>query len=340
MENSLLNKIKNSFHTFEKDFLHVTSQQALSEIKNKYIGKNGIFTDLTEEFKILSPSEKKLIGSELVSIKQIINKHISDKYHALLIQESGLPLHEPFDPHLNQYSDKILQGTLHPYTKSLALIEKVFITMGFEVIDGDIIANEYDNFTSLNIPHNHPARDTNDTFWIEEKKLLLRTHTSNIQVKEARRRKPPFGFISSGMVYRNEATDMSHDFMFAQIEGVYVGEDASIASLLYILKTLLNVYFEKENLNICARPGLFPFVEPGLEIFFECPFCHEGCSVCKQSKWIELGGAGMIHHNVRQEMQLDQNDIGWAFGMGLTRMVMLKYNISDIRLLHNNIIKI
>jgi phenylalanyl-tRNA synthetase alpha chain len=211
--------------------------------------------------------------------------------------------------------------------------------MGFEIIDGHILTDDYSNFTSLNIPENHSARDEQDTFWINDN-TLLRTHTSNMQVVEAKKRTPPFGIISSGMVYRNEATDMSHDFMFAQIEGMYFADDASISSLLYVLKRLLNVYFEKDHLEVRARPGIFPFVEPGLEIDFECPFCLKGCSTCKYSKWIEIGGAGMVHSFVKNEIGLSSDECGWAFGIGLTRIVMLKYNITDIRKLHQSIIKV
>jgi phenylalanyl-tRNA synthetase alpha chain len=340
MQNNLLIKIETNFNDFKRELLEINSQEGLSAIKNKYTGKNGIFTLLTEEFKLLSKEEKKLIGSNLVDTKQIINNLIVEKHNDILIKHSGLPLDSTFDPYLQKSTERVHRGILHPYTESLNLIEKVFIGMGFEIIEGAILTDEYQNFTALNIPEDHPAREAHDTFWIEEKKLLLRTHTSNVQVSEARQRKAPFAFLSTGLVYRNEATDMSHDFMFGQIEGVYVGDDASISTLLYTLKTLLNIYFEKENLNIRARPGLFPFVEPGLEIDFECPFCNAGCSVCKQTRWIEIGGAGIIHHSVRKEMNLRPQEIGWAFGMGLTRMVMLKYNISDIRLLHNTIVKI
>lgn len=340
MKNDLLSRIRGKFKEFEEEILSISSNSNLLEIRNKYIGKEGIFTKLTEEFKLLKQSEKKIIGSELVTIKKNINKIILEKANFLLSESSGLPFNEFFDPYLKKITDHASKGLLHPYTESLYLIEKIFLNIGFDIINGSILTDEYANFTSLNIPDDHPARETHDTFWVKEKELLLRTHTSNVQVAEACKRKPPFGFISSGLVYRNEATDVSHDFMFAQLEGVYVGEDASISSLLYILKLLLNAYFEKEDLNVSARPGIFPFVEPGLEIYFECPFCHDGCGICKQSRWIEIGGAGIIHQNVRREMNLADDKIGWAFGMGLTRMVMLKYNISDIRLLHNNVVLI
>jgi phenylalanyl-tRNA synthetase alpha chain len=167
--------------------------------------------------------------------------------------------------------------------------------------------------------------------------MLLRTHTSCVQVKEARKSNPPFGIICPGIVYRNEATDASHDFMFAQIEGLFVSENANLSNLLYVLKKSMRNFFGNDLLTIRARPGTFPFVEPGLEIDCECPFCENGCSVCKKTKWIEVGGAGIVHPFVMSQMGIeDKNILGWAFGMGITRLAMLKYKINDIRKLHNS----
>jgi phenylalanyl-tRNA synthetase alpha chain len=337
MEESILDKIQKKLEKFITALLSVNSKEELDIIKNEYIGKEGFFSLITEEFKKTSIEKKKLIGSSLVDAKKKINSLLLEKKNILFLQECNFPNAIEFDPTLEKKNEYI--GLLHPYSLSLRLINDFFISMGFEVIAGKILTNEYNNFTSLNIPKNHPAREEQDTFWIDEK-TVLRTHTSNIQVEEAKKRKLPFGIISSGLVYRNEATDMSHDFMFAQIEGVYFGEGASISSLLYILKNLLNVYFEKNHLEIRARPGIFPFVEPGLEIDFQCPFCLKGCSTCSYSGWIEIGGAGMVHEFVKKEMNLSSNQRGWAFGMGLTRIVMLKYNITDIRKLHQSLFKV
>jgi phenylalanyl-tRNA synthetase alpha chain len=338
MEESILHKIQNCEKEFYNKIEKINDSKSLEILKNEYLGKNGLIFNLTEIFKKVELEEKKIIGNSLVSLKKDINLAIVNKKNILFLRESNFPDSITFDPSLDKQYEYL--GNLHPYTISLEIITKFFISMGFEVINGPILTNAYDNFTSLNIPEGHSAREEQDTFWIIKDELLLRTHTSNIQVKECRQRTIPFGIISPGLVYRNEATDMSHDFMFAQIEGMFFSEDASLSSLLYVLKNLLNVYFEKENLGIRARPGIFPFVEPGLEIDFECPFCLKGCSTCKYSCWIELGGAGMVHSFVKKEMGLSENDIGWAFGMGLTRMTMLKYNITDIRKLHQSIIKI
>jgi phenylalanyl-tRNA synthetase alpha chain len=337
MEESILDKIQKRLEQFNIALLAIASKEELEFIKNEYIGKEGFFSIITEELKNSSIEKKKLIGSALVDAKKHINGSLLEKKNMLFLQECHFPEAIKFDPSLEKKNEYV--GVLHPYTISLELINNFFIAMGFEIIAGKILTNEYNNFTSLNIPKNHPAREEQDTFWIDEK-TVLRTHTSNIQVEESKKKTLPFGIISSGLVYRNEATDMSHDFMFAQIEGVYFGESASISSLLYVLKNLLNVYFEKNNLEIRARPGIFPFVEPGLEIDFECPFCLKGCSTCSYSGWIEIGGAGMVHEFVKKEIGLDAEERGWAFGMGLTRMVMLKYNITDIRKLHQSLCKV
>ncbi len=327
-----INKIKEQFIL---DLIFIDNNEKFEIIKNKYTSKNGCVSIITEEFKNCSIDEKRLIGSSLIELKKDINQKLLEKKNVLLLKECNFPNDVEFDPSLEKKIDYL--GLLHPYTISLKLINNFFVSMGFEIITGNILTNAYNNFTSLNIPENHSAREEQDTFWIDDN-ILLRTHTSNIQVEEGKKRKLPFGIISSGLVYRNESTDMSHDFMFLQIEGMYFGENASISSLLYVLKNLLNIYFEKNDLQIRARPGIFPFVEPGLEIDFECPFCLQGCSTCSNSKWIEIGGAGMVHSFVKNEMGLSINDCGWAFGMGLTRMVMLKYNITDIRKLHQSLL--
>lgn len=335
MQSSILIKIKETQEAFFNELSSISDDFSLIELQNKYSGKNGILFLLTEEFKKCSLDEKKSIGGALVELKKILGEKLLLKKNELFLINSEFPDAALFDPALKK--KQTMNGGLHPYTLSLELITNFFVSMGFHILEGHILTDAYSNFTSLNIPEGHSAREEHDTFWIDEANtLLLRTHTSNVQVREASKRVPPFGIFSPGIVYRNEATDMSHDFMFGQIEGMFFGETASISSLLYVLKKLFNVYFEKENLEIRARPGLFPFVEPGLEIDFECPFCLEGCSTCKYSRWIELGGAGMVHQFVKKEMGFSNEEKGWAFGMGLTRMVMLKYSINDIRKLHQS----
>ena len=203
-------------------------------------------------------------------------------------------------------------------------------------MDGPEIETDYYNFEALNIPQNHPARDMQDTFWIDVPGLVMRTHTSNVQVRTMELHNPPFAIIAHGRTFRNEATDASHDCMFRQLEGLVVSEDASIAQLIATMQLFLRSYFKKESIKVRCRPSYFPFVEPGIEIDMSCPFCSSGCSTCKHSTWIEVVGAGLVHPHVLKAGGIDaQKYAGFAFGFGLTRLVMIKYGIKDIRLLHN-----
>ncbi len=315
----------------------VVTFNQLSELRQKYCSKEGILFQATEDFKALPSVEKKTIGNELINLKKFISEFFLKKEEEIFLKKLDFPEAIHFDPSLDR--DNLLEGSLHPYTTGMSMVSDFFTSIGFEILKSEIVTTEYENFTSLNIPEGHPAREEHDTFWIDEKQLL-RTHTSNVQVKAARERVYPFAFVSVGTVYRNEASDASHDFMFLQVEAMYFADDASLASLLYIIKNFLNFYFDRKNLEIRARPGSFPFVEPGLEIDFQCPFCRSGCSVCKQSTWIEVGGAGMVHRFVKEEMGLTKGHKGWAFGFGLTRLVMLKHRINDIRKLHQSLVTI
>ena len=232
-------------------------------------------------------------------------------------------------------SKPLQQGSLHPYTYITQEIEDIFMSMGFAVADGPELETDYNNFGALNIPADHPARAESDTFWLPDMQRLLRTHTSTVQIKTMREQTPPIAIICPGRALRNEATDASHDFMFMQIEGMLIDKNISIANLLAVLKEFLDKLFGK-SLQLRVRPGFFPFVEPGLEIDAQCPFCTTGCSTCKHTCWIELLGAGLIHPNVLRNAGIDPTIYsGFAFGSGLTRLAMLKYHITDIRLIHS-----
>lgn len=340
------------------DLLHVVKLN-YDEVKNIAVGdekdfdrlhmlfmdkNNGLINQLNKSFKLLTSDQKKEYGNQFQDLKQEIMDFLDEKHKQILILNSGFPSYVNFDPGLRQsYSltrlsaDRV--GKLHPYSIALKQINDLFISMGFEIVDGPVVETEFFNFSALNVPEGHPARDAHDTFWLKNfKDLLLRTHTSGIQVREAMKRNPPIAFIAPGVVYRNEATDASHDFMFWQFEGLYISDDASIANLLFILRDFLQNFFEKNDLQIRTRPSFFPFVEPGMEVDMSCPFCENGCSTCKQSQWIEIAGCGMVHEYVLKNMNIDSVEYrGFAFGFGLTRLVMLKYGISDIRDLHSSI---
>jgi phenylalanyl-tRNA synthetase alpha chain len=226
-------------------------------------------------------------------------------------------------------------GHLHPMTQLIKDLEKLFSSMGFMVLDGPELESDYYNFEALNIPAWHPARDSQDTFYVEgskDEKLLLRTHTSPVQIRAMQKYGAPLRCVVPGRVFRNEATDASHEHTFYQIEGLMVDENISIANLIAVMKEMVKGIYGKE-LNVRLRPGYFPFVEPGFELDIACSFCNgKGCPVCKHTGWIEMGGSGLVHPKVLAHGGIDPKKYtGFAFGMGITRLLMLKHGIDDIR---------
>ena len=224
---------------------------------------------------------------------------------------------------------------LHPITIITREVEEVFASMGFIIEDGNEIATEYENFESVNIPKNHPARDMQDTFWLSNGSVL-RTHTSNWQNYMLKKYGPVFKAICPGRCFRNENIDATHDTTFFQVEGIMIGEDVSIANLIYFMKEILTAVFKKD-IKVRLRPGYFPFVEPGFELDASCIYCDaKGCPVCKNGGWVEFCGCGMVHPNVLKEGGVDPEKYqGFAFGFGLTRLAMMRWGISDIRLFNS-----
>lgn len=310
----------------------------LLNLKAKYIGKQGPLSDVMKNLKDATPEERKTIGAKANEVKGAIEELVSKRMLELEVQEINANLSkEKIDISL---TDSVLEKGLqaagyHPVTIIQKEIEDIFISMGFEVLDGPHIEDDYHNFEALNIPATHPARDMQDTFWFADKKHLLRTHTSTIQVRGMKTRKPPFRFVGPGKVFRSERTDASHEMCFHQLEGMMVGEDVSVGNLIYFMKTLLTEIFKRE-VEVRLRPGFFPFVEPGFELDIKCLICGgKGCSVCKQVGWVELLPCGMVHPNVLRHGGIDpEKNSGFAFGLGLDRLVMMRYGIDDIRHLH------
>ncbi len=234
------------------------------------------------------------------------------------------------------------RGHLNPLTIVEREIEDIFVSMGFDVIDGPEIETEYYNFDAVNVPADHPARDMQDTFWVRtetEENHVLRTHTSNGQVRYMHERRaagktPPFRVIMPGRVFRQEATDASHEHTFHQFEALVVGEDVSVAHFLSIAEAFFTSFFG-DSIKVRVRPSYFPFVEPGFEFDISCVNCDSGCSVCQQTGWIEVGGAGMVHQNVLEAGGYERGQYtGFAWGFGLERLAMMKYKIDDIRHFH------
>ena len=333
--NQLLKQLQDLEQEFLRELAHSKSEQALEALRIKYLSRQGLVPTLTQQVKDLSLEEKKLYGLQIKLIKERITQVFEEQLEIVkkAAQEQAAHQQAYFDVTAAVFKP---QGSLHPYSTVIEQVEDIFITMGFDISDGPEVETAQHNFEDLNIPENHPARDMQDTFWLTLPNLLMRTHTSSVGVHAMKKRKLPLALVASGRCYRNEATDASHDFMFMQVEGLYIDRHVSLAQLFATIKQFLQALFET-RITLRMRPSYFPFVEPGIEIDMSCPFCDRiGCSVCKKTCWIEICGAGLTHPHVLRACGINPDQYsGFAFGFGLTRLAMLKYGISDIRLLHS-----
>ncbi len=325
-----LDEIKQQFYDKIKD---VKIHETLENLRVEYFGKKSVLTELLKNIKNISDAEKPLIGKLVNEIRAELTLVFEDKKLKLETSEQNSGIFDFSIPGKNFEA-----GNLHPITKVMNEIIEIFEKLGFTTVKGPDIESDYYNFEALNFPENHPARDMQDTFFIknQEEPLLLRTHTSPVQIRFMKKHRPPFQIIAPGSVYRCD-NDVSHSPMFHQIEGLCVGEDISFANLKWILTEFVNIMFGK-NTKIRFRPGFFPFTEPSAEIDISCVICGgEGCRVCKGIGWLEILGAGMVHPNVFKNCGYNPDEIqGFAFGMGIERIAMLKYEINDIRLLFEN----
>ncbi len=315
-----------------------TSAEVLN-LKAHFIGKKGEISQILKGMRDASNEDRKVIGAKANSLKLDIEKALADKLQEIEMEAINAKLaSQRVDLSLrDSVMDRGLDASgLHPVTLIQREIEDIFTSMGFAILDGPHIEDDYHNFEALNIPGDHPARDMQDTFWFEDMEHLLRTHTSSIQVRGMEVNEAPFKFVGPGKVFRNEAVDASHEMVFHQLEGMMVGEDISVANLIYFMKTLLSEVF-KQDVEVRLRPGFFPFVEPGFELDINCLICGgKGCSVCKNSGWVELLPCGMVHPNVLKAGGVDTEKYnGFAFGLGLDRLVMMRYGIDDIRHIHS-----
>ncbi len=312
------------------------TEQQLEDIRILYLGRSGEISLLMQSIKELTSDEKVIFGPLLNELKRSSEHAFEIKKKTIQENKSKEIELKKFNFDVTSYRPHQLKGSLHPYTYVIEQIENVFMTMGYEIIDGPELEDEFHNFEALNIPGDHPARDIQDTFWLQLPHQLMRTHTSPVQIRAMEKQKPPLAMFATGRCYRNEATDSSHDFVFMQAECLVIDKNISLSNLFATIKVLLQAIFERDHLNIRIRPGYFPFVEPGVEVDMQCPFCNTGCSVCKRTRWIEMGGSGLVHPNVLKSCGIDPLEYsGFAFGFGLTRLVMLKYGINDIRLLNS-----
>ncbi len=330
-----MKSLKKRIQSVEKEahnaFKKCTTAQAVEEKRIHYLGRKGVFTDLMSQLKAAPLEQKRELGPLLNTLKKSLQEAYEKKNNSFSAQTDR----DTFD--VTAYLPNQTYGSLHILTHIQEELNSIFTSMGYTVADGPEVETEYYNFTTLNIEQDHPARDSHDTFWLSNPERLLRTHTSTIQARVMEKTGPPLAIFSPGRVYRNEALDASHNFLFHQAEGLFVDKNVSVSHLLATAKTFLQAFFQTDELNIRVRPGYFPFVEPGLEIDASCPFCKDGCSVCKYTTWIELLGAGLVHPNVLRYGGIDPDEFsGFAFGFGIERLAMVKYGINDIRLFQNN----
>lgn len=304
----------------------------VEQFRQQYLGRNGEIQKLFEDFKLVPPQEKKLYGKVLNDLKNLAEQRL-ESFKASTEQEST-SVHA--DLTLPVIPNKL--GNLHPLTLTRYRIIEIFERLGFNVEDGPEVEDDWHNFSALNFPENHPAREMQDTFFVQRNPdVLLRTHTSNVQIRLLNEKKPPVRSIMPGRVYRNEAISARAHCFFHQVEGIYVDRNVSFADLKQTLYHFAKEMFGKET-KIRLRPSFFPFTEPSAEIDVTCLICHgKGCNVCKHSGWVEIAGSGMVHPNVLRNCGVDPEEFtGFAFGMGIERVTMLRYGINDLRLFSEN----
>ncbi|MDD3120764.1 MAG: phenylalanine--tRNA ligase subunit alpha [Candidatus Gracilibacteria bacterium] len=334
----MLNQINGLEQKIIENIGKIKEENELVNYKNEVFGKSGEFTNILKGIKDLDDEQKRTIGKTINDKKNSLQEKFEERLSDIRKETIKTKLQ-------NEFFDVTIPGNeqktshVHPLTKVLFEVIDSFKRMGFDVYESREITTEYLNFDAVNVPATHPARDMQDTFWLEGKGNVLSTQTSSMQNVILKSKKPPIKCIIPGRVFRNEAIDARHENTFYQVEGLVVDSEISMANLKHTIKTMLSDLFGKE-VTIRMRPGYFPFVEPGVEVDFSCTFCDGNkdskCRVCKGSGWIEFMGAGLIHPKVLIEGGLDpEKYTGFAFGFGLNRLVMIKYGINDIRYFQN-----
>ncbi|MBX9917014.1 MAG: phenylalanine--tRNA ligase subunit alpha [Nitrosomonas sp.] len=307
----------------------------LENVKARYLGKSGVLTELLKGLGKLPAEERPAMGSQINEAKNRLEATLKFRRHAIQEKELEAKLTE-------EALDITLPGRgcgvsgLHPVTKTLQRIETLFHSIGFDVVSGPEIETDFYNFTALNIPENHPARAMHDTFYIDNGNLL-RTHTSPVQIHYMQNNKPPIKVIAPGRVYRCDS-DVTHTPMFHQVEGLWIDENANFSALKGVLANFMAQFFERDDLPVRFRPSFFPFTEPSAEMDIGCVMCNgKGCRVCSHTGWLEVLGCGMVHPNVLKHVAIDSEQyIGFAFGMGVERLTMLRYGVNDLRLFFEN----
>lgn len=325
---------------FKSDIASVSSLVSLEAVEKKYLGrKDGKLSSILKILKNLSPAEKAIVGKLANEIRKEIQHGITEAKKQLAKEADKVDIN--FDVTLP--GKEIERGNIHPINQFIEKLNDIFLSMGFEIVEGREVENEKYNFDLLNIPADHPARDQWDTYFVKhnEDRLLLRTHTSPMQLRAMEDREPPVRLVVPGRVFRHENIDASHETTFYQYEGLMIDKGVSLTNLVGTLKVVLQKVFE-QDIEVRVRPSFFPFVEPGLEVDMSCLLCGgKGCSVCKQKGWVEMLGAGMVHPTVLKNMGVDPDVYsGFAFGMGVDRLMMALYGVDDIRLIHKGDLRV
>ena len=308
---------------------------ALDEVRVRYMGKKGLLTDQLKQLGQLPPEERREAGQEINKAKQALAAALDLRKESM--QEEALNARlqaETIDVTLAGRDSET--GSLHPITQTIKRIESIFAQLGFETVEGPEIEDDFHNFTALNVPEHHPARAMHDTFYFDDG-LLLRTHTSSVQVHTMEDNEPPYRVIAPGRVYRCDS-DVTHSPMFHQVEGLMVDKDVTFADLKGVLDAFFKAFFEVDELPVRFRASYFPFTEPSAETDIQCVLCSgEGCKVCSHTGWLEVMGCGMVHPEVLKHTGVDPDKYtGFAFGFGVERLAMLRYGIDDLRILFDN----
>lgn len=332
-------KIKQLKVEAAKELANLQSTSQLESFRVDWIGKKGKLVTLLKSLKDIEPEKRKEFGQKANVLRDEIENQIQIKkeefrkkeYEDKIERAELIDLTIPLEENL---------GSLHPITIVQKELENIFSSMGFTVEDGNEVETEYNNFEAVNVPKYHPARDMQDTFWLENGQLL-KTQTSAAQNQIMKKYGAPLKAIFPGRCFRNEELDASHENTFFQMEGMMIDKDVSISNLIYFMKAILSEIFKKE-VDVRLRPGFFPFVEPGFELDIKCPYCDGvGCKVCKHGGWIELCPCGMIHPNVLKMGGIDPEEYsGFAFGLGLSRLAMMKFEIDDLRHLNSGDLRV
>ena len=308
---------------------------ALEKLRVEWLGKKGRVTDLLKSLGQLAADERPKVGAEINAVKQLLNEQIGERKETL--QQAAIAAQlaaESLDVTLPGRREDL--GALHPITRTIDRMAAYFAALGFEVVEGPEIEDDYHNFEALNIPAHHPARAMHDTFYIDDIHVL-RTHTSGVQVRTMETREPPLRVICPGRVYRCDS-DLTHSPMFHQVEGLLIDENVSFGQLKGIIQDFLHAFFEQDALAVRFRPSYFPFTEPSAEVDIQCVKCAgEGCRICSGTGWLEVMGCGTVHPRVLEMSGVDTDRFqGFAFGMGVERLAMLRYGIGDLRLNFEN----